>query len=227
MLKRIISWCFAFALSVAPCFADSLGSVTGGTAGTQSNMAGGVYNSAAITLSNGQQVGLQVDTNGNLKTTSSGGGGAITCAACATSALQTSVGATAHTDSVQINTTLGTPAQQTGATVGLVAGAAAIGFVGPSQRTLVTLDIKTVTTGGAAVAAISAGHRTAGGFLQNPKGATIDLCINEIGTATGTTSSGDTTCIPPGGSYKVAPASTAVSVITSDSSHPFSGYGLN
>lgn len=94
------------------------------------------------------------------------------------------------------------------------------------QRTIVTLAIKTVTTGGTAVNAIAAGGRTAGGFLSNPKGATIDLCINEIGTATGTTSSGDTTCIIPGQSYTVSPASTAVSVISSDSSHPFSGYGL-
>lgn len=96
----------------------------------------------------------------------------------------------------------------------------------PGARTLVTLDVKTVTTGGTAVTAIAAGHRTAGGFLQNPKGATIDLCINEISTATGTTSSGDTTCIVPGASYTVAPAAGAVSVITSDSSHPYSGYGM-
>lgn len=96
----------------------------------------------------------------------------------------------------------------------------------PGQRTLVTLDVKTVTTGGTAVNAISAGHRTAGGFLQNPIGATIALCINEIGTASGTTSSGDTTCIQPGQSYTVAPASTAVSVVTSDSAHPYSGYGI-
>lgn len=93
--------------------------------------------------------------------------------------------------------------------------------------TLVTLDIKTVTTGGTAVAALSAGHRNRGGWLQNPKGATIDLCINEIGTATGTTSSGDTTCITPGASYTLAPSGNAVSVITSDSSHPYSGMGFN
>lgn len=96
----------------------------------------------------------------------------------------------------------------------------------PGQRTLVTLDVKTVTTGGTAVNAINAGHRTAGGFLTNPIGATVALCINEIGAATGTTSSGDTTCITPGQSYGVAPAAGAVSVVSSDSSHPFSGYGL-
>lgn len=213
----------------------------------------------------------------------------------ATSALQTSVGDTAHTDADTINTTLGSPMQQTGGTVGLVAGSAIVGKVGidqttpgttngvqvnaalpagsniignvridqttpgttngvvvntpvgvkgtdgstiasaanpvpvssaPGARTLVTLDVKTVTTGGTAVTALSAGHRTAGGFIMNPLSATINLCINEIGTATGTTSSGDTTCIAPGQSYALAAAAGAVSVISSDSSHPFSGYGL-
>lgn len=96
----------------------------------------------------------------------------------------------------------------------------------PGQRTIVTLDIKTVTTGGTAVNAISAGNRTAGGLLCNPVGATINLGVNEIGTAAGTTSSGDTTFINPGQCYVVVPATTAVSVITSDSSHPYSGYGL-
>ena len=101
------------------------------------------------------------------------------------------------------------------------------GVISPAPRTLVTLDVKTVTTGGTAVTALSAGHRTAGGLLCNPQGATVNLGINEIGTASGTTSSGDTTFIVPGQCYIVSPASTAVSVITSDSSHPFSGYGLN
>lgn len=96
----------------------------------------------------------------------------------------------------------------------------------PGARTLVTLDVKTVTTGGTAVTAILAGHRTAGGFLQNPVGAAAPLCINEIGTATGTTSAGDTTCIMPGQSYTLSPTATAVSVIASDSAHAFSGYGL-
>lgn len=96
----------------------------------------------------------------------------------------------------------------------------------PAARTIVTLAVKTVTTGGTAVNAMAAGDRTAGGLLTNPKAATIDLCINEIGAATGTLSSGDTTCILPGQSYNVVPAAGAVSVVTSDSAHPFSGYGL-
>jgi hypothetical protein len=97
-------------------------------------------------------------------------------------------------------------------------------FPGPLQ--IVTLDAKTVTTGGTAVTALAAGHRTAGGFLQNPVGATASLCIDEIGTASGTTSSGDTTCIAAGATYTLTPSSNPVSVVTSDSAHPFSGFGL-
>lgn len=96
----------------------------------------------------------------------------------------------------------------------------------PGSLTVVPLDAATVTTGGTAVTALNAGHRTAGGWLQNPSNATINLCINERGTASGTTSSGDTTCIVPGQGYTLTPSPGTVSVITSDSAHPFSGYGL-
>ena len=96
----------------------------------------------------------------------------------------------------------------------------------PASRTIVTLDVKTVTTGNAAVTALAAGNRTAGGFLQNPPSATINLCVNELGVASGTTSSGDTTCIVPGQGYVLTPAAGAVSVVSSDAAHPFSGYGL-
>ena len=92
-------------------------------------------------------------------------------------------------------------------------------------RTLVTLDIKFVTTGGVAVTVLNAGNRKAGGWLQNPSTATVNLCINEIGTATGTTSSGDTTCVTPGQTYMLAPSGNAVSVITADNAHSFSGMG--
>jgi hypothetical protein len=43
------------------------GSVSGGTAGTFSQLAGGVYNSAGVTLTNGQQASLQLDVNGYLE----------------------------------------------------------------------------------------------------------------------------------------------------------------
>lgn len=95
----------------------------------------------------------------------------------------------------------------------------------PGTRTLVPLDASSVTTGGTAIVALLAGHRTAGGFIQNPLGAATNLGINEIGTASGTTSAGSTTFIQPGQSYALAPSGNAVSVISSDSAHVFSGLG--
>jgi hypothetical protein len=95
-----------------------------------------------------------------------------------------------------------------------------------SGRTLVALDVSTVTTGGTAVTALSAGHRTAGGWIKNPETASYNLGINEIGTATGTASSGSTTFIAPGETYVLAASGNAVSVISADSSHPFSGIGF-
>jgi hypothetical protein len=95
----------------------------------------------------------------------------------------------------------------------------------PASYTLVALGVATVTTGGTAVTALSAGQRTAGGWICNPVGATVNLGINEIGTATGTTSAGSTTFIAPGQTYTLAPSVNAVSVISSDSAHAFSGMG--
>jgi hypothetical protein len=95
----------------------------------------------------------------------------------------------------------------------------------PGARTIITLDIKTVTTGGTAVTAIAAGNRTAGGYIQNPPTATVNLCYNEIGTAVGTVTNGDTICIVPGASVVFFASGNAVSVITSDSAHAFGGYG--
>lgn len=46
----------------------ALGTVAAGTAGTQSMLAGLVFNSSPITLTNGQQSSLQGDANGYLKT---------------------------------------------------------------------------------------------------------------------------------------------------------------
>lgn len=101
------------------------------------------------------------------------------------------------------------------------------GTFAPGSLTQVTLDIKTVTTGGTAVNALSAGHRNKGGWLKNPDAAAASLCINEIGAASGTVSSGDTTCIAPGQTYTISPGIGPVSVISSDSAHPFSGLGYN
>jgi hypothetical protein len=97
----------------------------------------------------------------------------------------------------------------------------------PGSVTINPLDVAIVTTGGTAVTAINAGHRSAGGWILNPGAPnTVNLCINESGTAVGTTSAGSTTCIVPGQSYTVAPGIGPVSVVSSDSAHAFSGLAL-
>ena len=94
--------------------------------------------------------------------------------------------------------------------------------------TIVALDAATVTTGGTAASASVAGHHNKGGWILNPSTATINLCINEQGTASGTTSAGALTCIVPGQAFNITPnATSVVSVISSDSSHAFSGQGYN
>lgn len=81
--------------------ASVIGSKAAGTAATNSVLTGGVYNSSALTLTNGQQAALQFDANGNLKiniiagassgavaqgSTTSGQTGGLTQAAVTTSA---------------------------------------------------------------------------------------------------------------------------------------------
>ena len=265
---------------------------------------GGTYNNTAPTLVNGQQTGLQVDINGNLKVNvvtggGSGGGTSSTYGSsfpvtgtaigaknsgnmiavgadssgnllvnlatalptganaigsvaqsgpwnvtnitgtvslptgAATAANQTAVVGTVSPGTAAANSMLGggvynstQPTPTTGQQVALQVDSHGNVRIAPGARTMVPLDVATVTTGGTAVTALSAGHRTAGGWLYNPATATINLCINEIGTATGTTSAGSTTCIPPGTPYTLAASTGAVSVISSDSSHAFSGEGL-
>lgn len=95
----------------------------------------------------------------------------------------------------------------------------------PGPVTLVALAISVVTSAGVAVQALAAGQKTRGGWIKNPVTATVDLGINEIGTASGTTSAGSTTFISPGETYVLAPSAGAVSVIAADAAHAFSGMG--
>ena len=187
---------------------------TGGATGTLP--AGAVVVATNVGPTNGAYCALGGSSSTSQQYIAPGGGwfaftvGASTQLTCITSASTTTID------------TVGGSGLPTGVG-GAVAGATVT--TNPGSRTLVALDISTVTTGGTAVTALNSGHRTAGGWLQNPPNATINLCINEIGTASGTTSAGSTTCIQPGQSYTLAPAAGAVSVISSDSSHPFSGEG--
>jgi hypothetical protein len=104
-------------------------------------------------------------------------------------------------------------------------GVSVAAWAGASGRTIVALDISTVTTGGTAVTALSAGHATAGGFIKNPENATQNLGINQNGTASGTTSNGSTFFIVPGETFQLTASGNAVSVISADSAHPFAGEG--
>ena len=211
--RGLISSVIAAMLVCSPTLADSLGSVAGGQAGNQSSLSGGICQSAPVALSNGQQASFLVDcTTHALLTEGTGGGGSSSVVLLPGSAIAGKFG---------IDQT--TP----GTTNGVQTLSGSVTNTSPAARTIVPLDVSTVTTGGTAVTALAAGHRSAGGFLTNPKGATVDLCINEQGTASGTTSAGATTCVSPGQAYQLAATAGAVSVVTSDSSHPFSGYGLN
>ena len=96
----------------------------------------------------------------------------------------------------------------------------------PGPVTLVPLDVATVTTGATAVIALQPGNKTGGGWIKNPEGSAQPLCINELGTASGTVSSGSTVCIAAGATYTLTPSIGSVSVVSSDSAHPFAGLGI-
>ena len=64
-MKRILAALAAVFISTA-ALADSQGSATGGTPGTQSTAAGCTYNSPGLTLSPGQQATLQCTSSGQL-----------------------------------------------------------------------------------------------------------------------------------------------------------------
>lgn len=86
-------------------------------------------------------------------------------------------------------------------------------------------DISTVTTGGIAVIAFSATHCAKGCYIQNPDNATQLLCGNGVSTASGIHSNGATLCVVAGQTLYFPPRSGAISVVSSDSSHPFGGEG--
>jgi hypothetical protein len=107
----------------------------------------------------------------------------------------------------------------------LIAALASIAMSGSALAVVVTsLDVATVTTGGTAVTALTAGHRSSGGWIQNPSTASTNLCVNERGAAT-TTAGGDVVCLAPGQTLVLSASPNAVSVVSSDSAHAFSGYG--
>lgn len=95
----------------------------------------------------------------------------------------------------------------------------------PSQPTAVDPDVSTVTTGGTAVNAFAAGNCAKGCFVVNNWAATTKLCGRSTGTASGTDNNGGTSCVGAGQTLTFAPTAAAISVVTSDNNHPFSGTG--
>ncbi len=65
-MRKFILGLLLFFAALGPCLADSQGSATGGTIGTQSTLAGCQYQSSPSTLSNNQQTGLRCGADGVL-----------------------------------------------------------------------------------------------------------------------------------------------------------------
>ena len=93
----------------------------------------------------------------------------------------------------------------------------------PGQRTQLPLDNGEIVTGGDAVDAINAGHRTAGGTLQTTNAA--GFYVNEISTA-GTVAADGTIFVPQNTIWNVTPGSGPVSINASDDGVVISGFGL-
>jgi hypothetical protein len=96
----------------------------------------------------------------------------------------------------------------------------------PGPRTIIPLDVSSVTTGGTAVTALTAGHATAGGFISTNNAA--GLCVDQhttAGTATGTPST--TVCVAVNVPFYLVPTAAAVSVNSSGSGVALGGEGLN
>lgn len=94
-------------------------------------------------------------------------------------------------------------------------------------RTIVPLDVASVTTASTPVTVLTAGHRTQGGYLITANAA--GACFSEngaAGVATAYVGSVQTTCVAANQPYYLAPTSGAVSANSTASAVSLSGYGL-
>lgn len=98
----------------------------------------------------------------------------------------------------------------------------------PGTFTEVALDVATTTSANTAVTALIATHRSAGGWIENPITATTVICVNTITTAAFSSGAcvGSNNGIAPGQVFNIPANANAVSVVSSDASHAFSGEGL-
>lgn len=114
ILPRIIRIIACLVLFSSPALADSMGSAVGGTAGNQSNMAGGIYKASPTVLIDGQQAGFAIDptTHGLVTVPASGGPAQPT-----TQAALTAVAGTQRGLSIATATSLTVPATATVAVI--------------------------------------------------------------------------------------------------------------
>ena len=102
---------------------NSLGTVAAGTAGTQSSLAGGVFNTALPTLTTGQQAALQLDSSGRLIIAPSTSASIVTVSNLPTT-VDTNYG------------TVGTSTIRTASQIGNATGAASFGAGATGAQTL-------------------------------------------------------------------------------------------
>lgn len=132
------------------------GSVTGGTAGSFSQLGGGIFNTSLPTLTNGQQAGVQVDSSGRLiiRPLTSGtdtvtvvGSGTFTVAQPTAANLNaTVVGTVTSNAGTNLNTSL-LQLDTTGAKLNNAQGSTTSGETGPLIQGAVTTAAPTYTTG--------------------------------------------------------------------------------
>lgn len=96
--------------------------------------------------------------------------------------------------------------------------------VQPTVSSPTALDAAQVTTGGTAVVVIKPGEVYNGCYIQNPASATTNLIIDPVNTASSSAPASTASIIAPGNSWTCPGAvQNTVTVVSSDSAHPFYG----
>jgi hypothetical protein len=154
--------------TIATNTSNAQGSPTGGTAATKSDLAGGIYNSSAPTLTTGQQASLQLNTNGSLKvdgsavtqpvsgTVTATGSGNFTVIQPSGSSLHVNVDsapttAVSQSGSWTVTSSQATPAVKTVKAAAITVGTSAVrltndGLAPPSTRVLLVAQLLSSST---------------------------------------------------------------------------------
>lgn len=199
------------------------GSVPGGTAGTKSSLAGGVFNSAAPSLTNGQQAAVQLDSSGNLKVNVISGGGSNASVGATGSAVPASAtyagmnvsgnltGLTGTANGLKVD---GSAVTQP---VSINAGTNLIGKVGIDQTTVGTTNAVSVAQIGATTVSTGSGVMGAGSLRVTIASNNDALAVTQSGTwtvgntesvAQGSTTSGEKGFLSMGAVTTSAPSYT-------------------